>query len=100
MMRRFHSNQYTNREKASILLDDPPDTIPSKSNLIQYMRSRRGYTARHATPFLFRKQKTMIKKSDDNFSTTASIPSGMRLLDVSTLSEAMTKIRCFFVECT
>ena len=38
----------------------------------------------------------MFKKSDDTFSTTASIPSGMRLIDVSILEEAMTKIRCFF----
>ena len=93
MMRRFHGNQYTNREEASIFLDDPPDTIPSKSKRIQYTTTRSGYTARHAPPFPFRKQKKMFRKSDDSFSTTPFIPSGMRLLDVSIL--AMTKIRCF-----
>ena len=52
-------------------------------------------TSRHLIPFPLRKQKTIFKKSNsDTFSKTAAIPSGMRLIDVSILAEAMTKIQC------
>ena len=36
----------------------------------------------------------MFKISNRTVSETASIPSGMRLLDVSILADAMTKLRC------
>ena len=91
---KFRGNKYTTREKASFLLDDPSDTLPPKSKRIQYTLPRHGYTSRHSTPFEFRKQKTMFKTSSETVSKSASTPSGMRLLDVGILAEAMTKLRC------
>ena len=37
----------------------------------------------------------MFNKSNNTFYETATIPFGMRLLDVSILEEALKKIRCF-----
>ena len=36
----------------------------------------------------------MLKTSSESVSKTSSIPTGMRLLDVSILADAMTKLRC------
>ena len=91
---KFRGNQFTTREEASVLLDDPPETLQPKSKRIQYTIPRHGYTSKLSRPFQFRKQKTMFKTSSETVSKSASTPSGMRLLDVGILEEAMTKLRC------
>ena len=90
-LRKFRGNQFTNREEASTFLEDPSDTLPPKPKRIQHTLPRHGYTSRHSAPFSFRKQETMFKISNKTVFKTASIPSGMRLLDVSILADAITK---------
>ena len=91
-VREFRGNQYTKRKEASMLLDNPSDMLPPKSKRIQYTLPRHGYTSRHSAPF--QKQKTVFKTHNSTVSKTATIPSGMRLLDVSILADAVTKLRC------
>ena len=91
---KFRGNQFTRREEASVLLDDPSETLQPKSKRIQYTIPRHGYTSKLSRTFQFRKQKTMFKTSSETVSKSASTPSGMRLLDVGILEEAMTKLRC------
>ena len=92
---KFQGNQYTSRNEASVLLEGSSDTAYPRTKRVQYTIPRRGYTSRLAAPFPSRKQKTMFNKSNNTFYETATIPSGMRLLDVSILAEAVKKIRCF-----
>ena len=93
-LRKFRGNKYTRREEASTFLEDPSDTLSPKPKRIQHTLPRHGYTSRHSAPFPFRKQETMFKISNKTVSKTASIPSGIRLLDVSILADAMTKLLC------
>ena len=60
---------------------------------LKVTRPRRGYTSRHSTPFPFRKQNVTFKRAATT-STKCSIPSGMRILDVGILAEAMTSLTC------
>ena len=90
---KFRGNKYI-REEASFLLDDPSDKLPPKSIRIQYTLPHHGYTSGHSAPFPYRKQNNMFNTSSYTVSTTAPIPSGMQLLHVSILADAMTKLRC------
>ena len=92
---KFRGNKYTSRNVSPILLSSyPSHTIHPKSKRIQYTIPRHGYTSKLPTPFPSRQQKTMFKTSDEIASATASKPSGMRLLDVSILADAISQLLC------
>ena len=69
--------------------------FPTSGSSVQRKRGRphRGYTSRHSTPFPFRKLNVTFKRTATT-STKCSIPSGMRILDVGILAEAMTNLTC------
>ena len=92
---KFHGNRYTNKEGIPVAVGDSSDTTPTpKSKRFQFTRPHRGYTSKHSTPFPYRKQQVTFKRSTGTTSTLSSIPSGMRILDVGILAEAITKLSC------
>ena len=90
---KFRGNQHS---EMTASLDESSGTLPSptpKAKRFQFTRPRRGYTSRHSTPFPYRKQDITFKRAATT-STKCSIPSGMRILDVGILAEAITKLNC------
>ena len=80
----------------SPLLDESSGTLPlptPKPKRFLFTQPPRGYTSRHWTLFPHRKQSGTFKRAASIF-IKCSIPSGMRILDVGILAEAMTNLTC------
>ena len=93
---KFHGNRFSSLPTNS---DDTDTSQPQKpsSKRLRYKTPRCGYTSRFSAPFPFRKTKVEVKRTTDTFNTIkASKPSGMRLLDIGILAEAISKIRCTY----
>ena len=56
--------------------------------------SKRGYCTRFSNPYPHRKHLVEFRTTEGSTYKPASVPTGMRLLDVGILAEAMTKLRC------
>ena len=99
---KFHGNQHTQQQTIDSSSDDPSifdssaDTCITKTKYkrFRYKLPRRGYSSKFSAPFPFRKVDVLFKTSSGTTSTKASIPTGMRLIDIGILAEAMTKIQC------
>ena len=98
---KFRGNRFTIRSLNTSLDDSTSldtsiirSTSRHKSKRIMYKIPRCGYTSKISAPFVPRKRDVQFNSNTDTKILKASTPSGMRLLDIGILAEAMTKIRC------
>ena len=94
---KFHGNRFTIQSPNTSLGESSPN-LPRKpkSNPVTYKIPRYGYTSRISAPHPQRKVDVQFKTETDIKMIRASKPTGMRLLDIAILGEAMAKIRCSF----
>ena len=91
--RLFRGNQHTKGSSQDSSISALP--TPRKRKRLALKLSKRGYCSFYSTPKPSKTRSVTFKANDDTVtSKRAGIPTGMRIMDVGILSEAMTKLKC------
>ncbi|KAI6657047.1 hypothetical protein LOD99_11208 [Oopsacas minuta] len=96
---KFRRNQYTRSIRETDDISSHDDSIfssPTRTSVKRVKTAilRRGYTSRIFAPIHQSKRYVTFECNNTTKHIKASKPSGMRILDISIIAEAMTKIAC------
>ena len=88
----FHGNQYSVTTPSQANSSLKP--TPRKRHQPIFKLPKRGYSSKFTVPRSIRRDNVEFKSSGSSTYKPARIPTGMRLLDVEILAQAMTKLKC------
>ena len=89
--RSFHGNQFNFSSQDTPIEQFSP---PLKRKEPALKISKRGYCSQFSNPMQPKRQFVDIKTTEGTTSKRATVPTGMLIIDVGILAEAITKLRC------
>ena len=92
---KYHCNRFTSKSTLHSSPHSTFDKTPLKLKQPAFKLHKRGYCTRFTTPHPSKKRKVDFRTPDDRTTTKRSAkPTGMRILDVGILGEAIASLRC------
>ena len=92
---KFHGNRFTSKSPLHSSSQSTTEKTPLKLEQPAFRLHKRGYCTQFTTPNPSKKRQVDFRTPDDRTTTKRTAkPTGMRILDVGILGEAIGKLRC------